>query len=88
MSKAMKLSMTKEQLKNIVKTDHVQCGEAATMASALLNVLEQQPVAWRYRTNMKNVTSNWMFTDEKWRTEESITFESEPLHILSLTVSD
>lgn len=88
MSKAMKLSMTKEQLKNIIETDHVQCGEAAAMAVALLRILEQKPVAWRYRTNMKNITANWMFTDEKWRTKESITFESEPLYTLSLTVSD
>ncbi|QLP48851.1 hypothetical protein [Klebsiella michiganensis] len=88
MSKAMKLSMTKEQLKSIIETDHVQCGEAAAMAGALLRILEQKPVAWRYRTNMKNVNDNWMFTDEKWRTKESITFESEPLYTLSLTVSD
>lgn len=88
MSKAMKLSMTKEQLKNIIETDHVQCGEAAAMAGALLRILEQKPIAWRYRTNMKNITANWMFTDEKWRTKESITFESEPLYTLSLTVSD
>lgn len=88
MSKAMKLSMTKEQLKNIIETDHVLCGEAAAMAGALLRILEQRPVAWRYRTNMKNVTDNWMFTDEKWQTKESITFESEPLYTLSLTVSD
>lgn len=88
MSKAMKFSMTKEQLKNIIDTDHTQCGEAAAMACALLNILEQQPVAWRYRTNMKNVTSNWMFTDEQWRTKESVTFESEPLYALSLIVQD
>ena len=88
MSKAMKLSMTKEQLKSIIETDHVQCGEAAAMAGTLLRILEQKPVACRYRTNMKNVTDNWMFTDEKWRTKESITFESEPLYPLSLTVSD
>ncbi|MDH0491076.1 hypothetical protein N7692_26095 [Klebsiella michiganensis] len=45
MSKAMKLSMTKEQLKIIIETDHVQCGEAAAMAGALLRILEQKPVA-------------------------------------------
>ncbi|MBZ7339409.1 Uncharacterised protein [Klebsiella pneumoniae] len=88
MFKALKLSMTKEQLKSIIETDHVQCGEAAAMAGALLRILEQKLVAWRYRTNMKNVNDNWMFTDEKWRTKESITFESEPLYTLSLTVSD
>lgn len=88
MSNAFKFSMTKQQLKEITETDHVQCGEAAAMAGALLCILEQKPVAWRYRTNVKNVTDNWMFTDEKWRTKESITFESEPLYTLSLTVSD
>lgn len=88
MSKAMKLSMTKEQLKSIIETDHVQCGEAAAMAGALLHILEQKPAAWRYRTSAKNVNNNWMFTDEKWRTKESITFESEPLYTLPMTVSD
>lgn len=88
MSKVVKFSMTKEQLKEIAETDHVQCGEAAAMADALLRIFEQSPVAWRYRTNMKNVNNNWMFTDEKWRTKESITFESEPLYVLPLTVSD
>lgn len=88
MSKVVKFSMTKEQLKEITETDHVQCGEAAAMADALLRILEQKPVAWRYRTNMENVKNNWMFTDEKWRTKESITFESEPLYALSLTVTD
>lgn len=88
MSKVVKFSMTKEQLKEITETDHVQCGEAAAMAGALLRILEREPVAWRYRTNMKNAKNDWMLTDENWRTKESITFESEPLYTLPLALSD
>lgn len=39
-----------------------------------------EPVAWRYRSKEKNTRSNWMFTDEEWRTKESVSFESEPLY--------
>lgn len=45
MSNDFKFSMTKQQLKEITETDHVQCGEAAAMAGALLLILEQRPVA-------------------------------------------
>ena len=36
---------TKEQLQQIVETDHVQCGDAAAMARLLLSSMEQEPVA-------------------------------------------
>lgn len=35
---------TKEQLQQIVETDHVQCGDASAMARQLLAGLEQEPV--------------------------------------------
>lgn len=35
---------TKEQLQEIVETDHVQCGDAAAMARQLLAGMEQDPV--------------------------------------------
>ncbi|MDS7767329.1 hypothetical protein [Klebsiella michiganensis] len=40
MSKDVKFSITKQKLKEITETDHVQCGEAAAMAGALLRILE------------------------------------------------
>lgn len=37
---------TKEQLKEIIETDHVQCGEASAMARIALASLEAEAVAW------------------------------------------
>ncbi|WP_413815650.1 hypothetical protein [Escherichia coli] len=37
---------TKEQLQQIIETDHVQCGEASAMARIALASLEAEPVAW------------------------------------------
>ena len=40
------MTLTKEQLQEIIDTDHVQCGDAAAMAFQLLASMEQEPVAW------------------------------------------
>ena len=37
---------TKEQLQQIIETDHVQCGEASELARIALASLEAEPVAW------------------------------------------
>ena len=37
---------TKEQLQQIIETDHVQCGEASSLARIALASLEADPVAW------------------------------------------
>lgn len=37
---------TKEQLQQIIETDHVQCGEASALARIVLASLEAEPVAW------------------------------------------
>ena len=37
---------TKEQLQQIIETDHVQCGEASSLARIVLASLEAEPVAW------------------------------------------
>lgn len=42
----MTLSLTIGELKVIAETDHVQCGDAAAMARALLAAYEQEPVTW------------------------------------------
>jgi len=38
---------TKEQLQQIIETDHVQCGEASSLARIALASLEAEPVEWR-----------------------------------------
>ena len=38
--------MTREELLNIIETDHVQCGEAAALARMALAALDSDPVAW------------------------------------------
>ncbi len=40
----MKHELSKEELQRIVDTDHVQCGDAAAMARALLAAHEQEPI--------------------------------------------
>lgn len=42
----MKPTMTRGELRVIADTDHVQCGDAATMANMLLAEMDIKPVAW------------------------------------------
>ena len=43
---------TKEQLQQIIETDHVQCGEASALARIALASLEAEPVAYMYKDNL------------------------------------
>ncbi|HHA1858974.1 TPA: hypothetical protein ACOEGE_002034 [Enterobacter roggenkampii] len=43
---AITREFTKEQLQQIIETDHVQCGEASSLARIALASLEAEPVAW------------------------------------------
>ncbi|HHA2174313.1 TPA: hypothetical protein ACOECC_002739 [Enterobacter bugandensis] len=43
---------TKEQLQQIIETDHVQCGEASALARIALASLEVEPVAYMYKDNL------------------------------------
>lgn len=43
---------TKEQLQQIIETDHVQCGEASSLARIALASLEVEPVAYMYKDNL------------------------------------
>lgn len=54
---------TKEQLQQIIETDHVQCGEASAMARIALASLEAEPVAWAHRLiNKRNgVVHPWVY---------------------------
>ena len=44
---------TKEQLQQIIETDHVQCGEASALARIALASLEAEPVAWLYSASFE-----------------------------------
>lgn len=44
--------MTREELLNIIETDHVQCGEAAALARMALAAMDSEPVAYMYRDNL------------------------------------
>ena len=54
---------TKEQLQQIIETDHVQCGEASALARIALASLEAEPVAWAHRLiNKRNgVVHPWVY---------------------------
>ncbi|RTP85229.1 hypothetical protein EKN35_23180 [Enterobacter asburiae] len=66
---------TKEQLQQIIETDHVQCGEASALARIALASLEAEPVAWRslyyenhgLLTGSKNVLASWQ--KQGWKCE-------------------
>ena len=42
-----KSTITREQLLEIIETDHVQCGEASYLARMALAAMDSDPVAWR-----------------------------------------
>lgn len=54
---------TKEQLQQIIETDHVQCGEASALARIALASLEAEPVAWAHRliNKRKGVVHPWVY---------------------------
>lgn len=54
---------TKEQLQQIIETDHVQCGEASALARIALASLEAEPVALAHRLiNKRNgVVHPWVY---------------------------
>ena len=41
-----KSTITREQLLEIIETDHVQCGEASYLARMALGAMDSEPVAW------------------------------------------
>ncbi|HHD7490838.1 TPA: hypothetical protein ACOVI5_005575 [Klebsiella oxytoca] len=59
--------------------------EELQLAEFALAAIDVEPVAWRYRVAEESTRSNWMFTEEEWRTKESISFESEPLCVAPYT---
>ena len=59
---AITKEFTKEQLQQIIETDHVQCGEASALARIALASLEAEPVAYIFKHPAGRLF--WALTDE------------------------
>ncbi|EHI0910032.1 DUF551 domain-containing protein [Escherichia coli] len=59
------MTFTKEQLQEIIDTDHVQCGEASALARMALAGMEAVPVAWRRFQKTAKDGGYWVHYDER-----------------------
>lgn len=59
-----KSTITREQLLEIIETDHVQCGEASYLARMVLAAMDGEPVAWTW-----HYREQWHVTNDKCRAE-------------------
>lgn len=59
-----KSTITREQLLEIIETDHVQCGEASYLARMALAAMDSEPVAWTW-----HYREQWHVTNDKCRAE-------------------
>ncbi len=50
-----KSTITREQLLEIIETDHVQCGEASYLARMALAAMDSEPVAWTDEEELRDV---------------------------------
>ncbi|HCI5472139.1 TPA: hypothetical protein NPM24_005043 [Klebsiella quasipneumoniae] len=55
-------TITREQLLEIIETDHVQCGEASYLASMALAAMDSEPVAYIFKHPAGRLF--WSLTDE------------------------
>ncbi|HGU6710099.1 TPA: DUF551 domain-containing protein [Klebsiella pneumoniae] len=60
----MTSKFTREELLNIINTDHVQCGEASALARMALAAMESEPVAWTW-----HYREQWHVTNDERRAE-------------------
>ncbi|MDP8580204.1 hypothetical protein [Klebsiella pneumoniae] len=51
----MTSKLTREELLNIIETDHVQCGEASALARIALAAMDSEPVAWTDEAELRDV---------------------------------
>ena len=51
----MTSKFTREELLNIINTDHVQCGEASALARMALAAMDSEPVAWTDEQELRDV---------------------------------
>lgn len=63
-------TLTTDELRQIVETDHTQCGDAAAMARELLANREAQPVAWTTLFGDKRAVTVYVETAEVWAADE------------------
>lgn len=59
-----KSTITREQLLEIIETDHVQCGEASQLARMALAAMDSEPVAWTW-----HYREQWHVTNDERRAE-------------------
>lgn len=58
----MTSKLTREELLNIIETDHVQCGEASALARMALAAMDGEPVAWTW-----HYREQWHVTNDERR---------------------
>ncbi|HDK6982840.1 TPA: hypothetical protein MXA60_003837 [Klebsiella pneumoniae] len=51
----MTSKFTREELLNIIETDHVQCGDASVLARIALAAMDSEPVAWTDEQELRDV---------------------------------
>ncbi|HCE8967465.1 TPA: hypothetical protein NJT89_002754 [Klebsiella pneumoniae] len=60
-----KSTITREQLLEIIETDHVQCGEASYLARIALAAMDSEPVAWRRFQETPTDGGYWVLCGDK-----------------------
>ncbi|MBX4774973.1 hypothetical protein JQX69_29415, partial [Klebsiella oxytoca] len=53
--------LTREELLNIIETDHVQCGEASALARMALAALDSEPVAYTEKHEISNMHATGLY---------------------------
>ena len=61
----MTSKFTREELLNIINTDHVQCGEASALARMALAAMDSEPVAWTW-----HYREQWHVTNDEERARD------------------
>ena len=60
---------TKEQLQQIIETDHVQCGEASALARIALASLEAEVAGFIVRHKGTGNFGSWLHSKADWFTQ-------------------
>lgn len=68
----MTKTLTTDELRQIVETDHTQCGDASAMARELLASREAQPVAWTSQRALDTKCKIVAFTDDMSAIEHGV----------------
>ncbi|HCM5967272.1 TPA: hypothetical protein N3Y92_001972 [Klebsiella pneumoniae] len=57
----MTSKFTREELINIIETDHVQCGEASALARMALAAMDSEPVAFTEKHEISNMHATGLY---------------------------